>query len=63
MGLDASGWSLDIGERIGVASVNEEGAREVSLGNWGVRDWKVGSENFLTGWVSDSRNSSAVSTS
>ena len=24
MGLDASGWSLDIGERIGVASVNEE---------------------------------------
>ena len=37
LGLCGSGCSLDIGERIGVTPVKEEGAGDDSLGSWEVR--------------------------
>ena len=42
MGLGASGWLLDIGERIGVGSVYEEGGGEVSLEIRELMGWKDG---------------------
>ena len=57
MVLGGSSWSLDIEKRIGVASVEEEGAGEDSLGSWEVRIWKGACEklDFLG---SEWRNSS-----
>ena len=47
MGLGASGWLLDIGEKIGVASVYEEGEGEVSLGSCEAMGWKGGCEKLV----------------
>ena len=62
MGLVASGWSFDLGESIGVASVYEEGEGEVSFGCWKAIGWKDDCEK-LVGLGSDSRVSSRVSIS
>ena len=62
MGLGASGWVLDIGERIGVGSVYEEGEGEVSLEIRELMGWKGGWEKFV-GLGLESRSSSGISIS
>ena len=66
MGLGGSSWSLDIGERLGVASVKEDGAGEDSLGSWKKMGRKCGCEKVdvalerkcgVGGWMGKKGNS------